>query len=283
MEIVTKLAPVALALIMFGLGLGLKFDDFLRVFRNPKIFLVGLISQIIILPFVAYLLILIFNISSELALGLMIIAAAPGGVTSNVLTKIAKGDVALSISLTALTSLICIISVPIIVFLSANLIGVTEFTDNLSMTSISLQMAGIVTFPVIIGILIRKFANNYITKNILIFEKITIILFLFVFLAIWIEEKENIIFYIKKSGLVVLALNISMMVIAYLIAKYFISNIQQRKCISIECGLQNGTLAVFVATQLFDDVIYLIPTACYALVMYLTAFIFIYFLRNIDV
>ena len=283
MEIVTKLAPVALALIMFGLGLGLKFDDFLRVFRNPKIFLVGLISQIIILPFVAYLLILIFNISSELALGLMIIAAAPGGVTSNVLTKIAKGDVALSISLTALTSLICIISVPIIVFLSANLIGVTEFTDNLSMTSISLQMAGIVTFPVIIGILIRKFANNYITKNILIFEKITIILFLFVFLAIWIEEKENIIFYIKKSGLVVLALNISMMVIAYLIAKYFTSNIQQRKCISIECGLQNGTLAVFVATQLFDDVIYLIPTACYALVMYLTAFIFIYFLRNIDV
>ena len=144
-------------------------------------------------------------------------------------------------------------------------------------------MAGIVTFPVIIGILIRKFANNYITKNILIFEKITIILFLFVFLAIWIEEKENIIFYIKKSGLVVLALNISMMVIAYLIAKYFTSNIQQRKCISIECGLQNGTLAVFVATQLFDDVIYLIPTACYALVMYLTAFIFIYFLRNIDV
>ena len=106
MEIVTKFAPVALALIMFGLGLGLRTEDFLRVFYNPKIFIVGLTTQIIILPIVAYLLIILFNVSSELALGLMIIAAAPGGVTSNVLTKIAKGDVALSISLTALTSLI---------------------------------------------------------------------------------------------------------------------------------------------------------------------------------
>ena len=116
MEIVTKFAPIALALIMFGLGLGLRTEDFLRVFHNPKIFLVGLTTQIIVLPSVAYLLIVLFNVSPELALGLMIIAAAPGGVTSNVLTKIAKGDVALSISLTALTSLICIISVPIIVF-----------------------------------------------------------------------------------------------------------------------------------------------------------------------
>ena len=163
MEIVTKFAPIALALIMFGLGLGLRTEDFLRVFHNPKIFLVGLTTQIIVLPSVAYLLIVLFNVSPELALGLMIIAAAPGGVTSNVLTKIAKGDVALSISLTALTSLICIISVPIIVFHSADLIGVTEATKNLSMISISLQMAGIVTFPVIIGMLIRKFANNYVT------------------------------------------------------------------------------------------------------------------------
>ena len=282
MEIVTKFAPIALALIMFGLGLGLRTEDFLRVFHNPKIFLVGLTTQIIVLPSVAYLLIVLFNVSPELALGLMIIAAAPGGVTSNVLTKIAKGDVALSISLTALTSLICIISVPIIVFHSADLLGVTEATKNLSMISISLQMAGIVTFPVIIGMLIRKFANNYVTENISIFENITIFLFIFVFLAIWIEEGENIFFYIKKSGLIVLALNISMMVIAYYIAKYFSSTIQQRKCISIECGLQNGTLAVFVASQLFNDIAYLIPTACYALVMYLTAFIFIYFLRKIE-
>ena len=199
MEIVTKFAPIALALIMFGLGLGLRTEDFLRVFHNPKIFLVGLTTQIIVLPSVAYLLIVLFNVSPELALGLMIIAAAPGGVTSNVLTKIAKGDVALSISLTALTSLICIISVPIIVFHSADLIGVTEATKNLSMISISLQMAGIVTFPVIIGMLIRKFANNYVTHNISIFENITIFLFIFVFLAIWIEEGENIFFYINKS------------------------------------------------------------------------------------
>ena len=283
MEIVTKLAPIALALIMLGLGLGLTVEDFVRVSKNPKIFLIGLISQIIILPIVAYLLIILLNVPSELALGLMIIAAAPGGVTSNVLTKFARGDVALSISLTATTSLVCIISVPVIIFQSASLIGVKDLTNDLSMLSIALQMAGIVTFPVIIGMLIRKFASDFIIKNILIFEKITVVLFLFVFVAIWVEERENIFFYIKESGLVVLALNISMMVIAYLIAKYFATNIQQRKCISIECGLQNGTLAVFVASQLFDDIVYLIPTACYALVMYLTAFIFIYLLRNIEV
>lgn len=282
MEIVTKLAPLALALIMLGLGLGLTSDDFIRVINNPKIFILGLISQVILLPIIAYIIVILFDVKSELALGLMIIAAAPGGVTSNVLTKFANGDVALSISLTAITSIICIFSVPFVIFNTANLIGITEAMNNLSMISISLKMAGVVTLPVIIGILIRKFAYDFVLKNYLIFERITFFLFLIVFLAIWIEERENIILYIKTSGTVVLVLNISMMVIAYFLAKIFTSNLKERKCIAIECGLQNGTLAIFVATQLFDKIVYLIPTACYALIMYLTAFIFIYFLKNME-
>ncbi len=130
MEIVTKIAPIILALIMLGLGLGLKFEDFTRVFKAPKDFIVGFISQLIILPIVAYLLIIILKTPPEIAIGVMIIAAAPGGVTSNILTKFANGDVALSISLTAVISLISIISVPLIIFTSADFLGITNISQK---------------------------------------------------------------------------------------------------------------------------------------------------------
>ena len=280
MEIVTKIAPIALALIMLGLGLGLKVEDFTRVLKNPKDFILGLFCQLIILPVVAYLLIIILKTPLELALGVMIIAAAPGGVTSNVLTKFANGDVALSISLTAIISLISIISVPLIIFQSAALLGVTNISQEITMTGIALKMALVVTVPVILGMIIRKFLDNFISSKVSIINKINVILFLIVFIAIWVEERENIITYLSQAGLIVLILNVLMMFIAYFLAKTFASGIEQRKCIALECGLQNGTLAVFVATQIFNDIIYMIPTAAYALVMYITAFIFLFIVRR---
>ena len=281
MEIVTKIAPIALALIMLGLGLGLSTRDFLRVINNPKDFTVGIICQLILLPIVAYILLLILRLPVELALGLMIIAAAPGGVTSNVLTKFANGDVALSISLTAIGSLISIFSVPFIVFSSAKLLGVTDLSSDITMTGIALKMALVVTVPVILGMIIRRFAENFISSNINIVNRITGILFIVVFAAIWIEERENIISYLGQAGLAVLILNIVMMTLAFYIAKGFATGIPQRKCISLECGLQNGTLAIFVSTQIFGtEILYAIPTAAYALIMYITGFIFIYFLRK---
>ena len=280
MDIVTKIAPLALALIMLGLGLGLTVNDFKRVLQNPKIFFVGIFSQIVLLPIIAYILLLVIEVPTAIALGVMIIAAAPGGVTSNVMTKFARGDVALSISLTAVCSLISIISVPLIVFSSAKLIGVSNISEEITMTGISLKMAGIVTLPVFIGMIIRKFTENFISNNIKFIERTTGFLFLIVFAAIWIEERNNILSYLSQAGVIVLTLNIVMMIFAYYLAKVFSSNIEQRRCIAIECGLQNGTLAVFVATQIFNDIIYIIPTAAYALIMYITAFIFMYFLRN---
>ena len=280
MEIVTSIAPIALALIMLGLGLGLTIQDFKRVLTYPKDFTVGIICQLILLPIIAYLLVLILKLPIEIALGLMIIAAAPGGVTSNVLTKFANGDVALSISLTAVVSLISIISVPFIVFMSADLIGVTTINKEISLTNIALKMALVVTVPVILGMIIRGLANNFISSNMNKVNKITGILFLVVFFAIWIEERENILSYLSQAGLAVLMLNIIMMILSFYIAKFFTSGISQQKCIALECGLQNGTLAVFVATQIFNDVMYVIPTAAYALIMYITGFIFIYILRN---
>ena len=284
MEIVTKIAPIALALIMLGLGLGLTTQDFARVLKAPKDFLIGFISQLIILPIVAFILIKILGtfieMSPEIALGVMIIAAAPGGITSNVLTKFANGDVALSVSLTAVISIISIITVPLIVFSSADLLGVSFADQNINITGTALKMALVVAVPVILGMIIRKFADNFISSKTSIIDKITGLLFLIVFIAIWIEEKDNIFTYLAQAGLVVLTLNIVMMVFAYYLAKNFASGIKQIKCISLECGLQNGTLAVFVATEISNEIVYMIPTAAYALIMYFTGFIFIYFLRN---
>ena len=279
MEIVTKIAPIVLAIIMLGLGLGLSVKDFTRIFRNPGDFFVGFISQLVILPIIALVVALILNLSAPLAVGLMIIAAAPGGVTSNVLTKFADGDVALSISLTAIVSLISIISVPLVVINSANFLGV-EIAKDISMTGIALKMALVVTVPVILGMVIRGFAENFISSKISIINKLTGWLFIVVFAAIWIEEKDNIWTYLLEAGLAVLILNVTMMVLAYFIAKKFVSGIPQQKCIALECGLQNGTLAVFVATLIFNDIAYVIPTGAYALLMYITGFIFIYILRK---
>ena len=280
MEIVTKIAPIALALIMLGLGLGLAIKDFKRVLTTPKDFSIGIICQLILLPIVAYVVIMVLRVPTEIALGLMIIASAPGGVTSNVLTKFANGDVALSISLTAVGSLISIISVPFIVFTSADLLNVTEMSKEITMTGIAIKMALVVTVPVIFGMIIRSFADNFISSNLKMINKITGLLFIIVFIAVWVEERENIFSYLVQAGTAVLALNIIMMILAFYIAKFFASGIPQKKCISLECGLQNGTLAVFVATQIFDNVAYVVPTAAYALIMYITGFIFIYLLRN---
>jgi BASS family bile acid:Na+ symporter len=279
MEIVTKIAPIVLALIMLGLGLGLSVKDFIRVLKSPKDFLVGFFSQLIILPLVALGVALILNLSTPIAIGLMIIAAAPGGVTSNVMTKFANGDVALSISLTAVTSLVSIISVPLIVINSANIFGV-EIAKEISMIGIAVKMALVVTVPVIIGMIIRGSFENFISSKINLINKITGFLFVVVFIAIWIEEKDNILRYLTQAGLAVLILNVIMMILAYFVSKIFVSGISQQKCIALECGLQNGTLAVFVATLIFDEISYVIPTGAYALIMYITGFLFIYFLKR---
>ena len=281
MGIVTTIAPVALALIMLGLGASLTVKDFTRVLQNPKEFFVGLTCQLILLPIIAYLLIIILRTPVELALGVMLIAAAPGGVTSNVLTKFADGDVALSISLTAITSLISIVSVPYVVFLSIELFDITYVKKEVSMLGISLKMFFVVTVPVLIGMIIRKFADNFILNNIKIINKISIGLFVIVFIAIYIEEWDSIVMFITKAGLIAFILNVTMMIVAFYIAKFFATGVSQRRCISLEAGLQNGTLAVFVGIQLFgNNMTYMVPTAAYALIMMATSVIFVLILRR---
>ena len=280
MEIVTKIAPIVLALIMLGLGMSLTIHDFLRVLKTPKDFVVGFICQMILLPIIAFALIKLLNTPTELALGVMLVAAAPGGVTSNILTKFANGDVALSISLTAIISLISIISVPFIVFLSIDLLNIDYVSKEISMLSVSLKMFFVVTIPVIIGMIIRHFAENFIMVNVLVIQRISICLFVLIFIAIYVEEWSNIVNFIARAGLIALTLNIVMMAVGFYIAKFFSSGVAQRRCISLECGLQNGTLAVFVGTQLFDKMVYIVPTAAYALVMMITSIIFLFVIKK---
>jgi BASS family bile acid:Na+ symporter len=265
---------------MLGLGMSLTVKDFLRVLKIPKDFLVGFFCQLILLPIIAFTLIKLLNTPIELALGVMLIASAPGGVTSNVLTKFANGDVALSISLTAIISLISIISVPFIVFISINLLNIDYVSKEISMLGISLKMFFVVTIPVIIGMLTRHFAENFIIKNVLLIQRISIALFALVFVSIYIEEWDKIVSFVTQAGLIALTLNIIMMVVGFYLAKFFASGVAQQRCISLECGLQNGTLAVFVATQLFDEMIYIVPTAAYALVMMITSLVFLFIIKK---
>ena len=281
MEIAKSIAPICLAIIMFGLGLGLTVKDFLRVIKNPKDFIVGFISQIILLPITALILITLITMPIEIAMGVMIIAAAPGGVTSNILTKFAGGDVALSVSLTAVVSLLSILTVPFIIFNAAGYIGI-EITREVSMINIAIKMFFVVTVPVILGMIVRSLMTDFIISKTLLIQRLSIILFLIVFISIWVEEWDRIVSFITRAGLVALILNLTMIFMGYYIAKIFASGLAQRKCISLECGLQNGTLAVFVATQLFDEIIYMVPTAAYALIMFLTSIFFVLLVRKIN-
>jgi len=281
MNIVTDvILPLALAFIMFVLGLGLTGGDFLRVIKQPRDFFVGAFSQIILLPIIAFTLVKIWPIAPELAIGVMIIAAAPGGVTSNLLTSFAKGDVALSISLTAIISLLCVITIPFIVLTSIGLLNDSSITQDISLFSMSRDMFLIVTVPVILGMLLRRFAAGVALKFEPIAKKISIALFILVLLGAIAAERENVISYFAQAGLITFVLNVVMMIVAYYVANLLASGIKQKKCITIECGLQNGTLAIFVATSIFGGGLYVIPAATYSLIMFATSLIFVYLVRK---
>ena len=272
--------PLALAFIMFSLGLSLAGKDFARVLKKPKDFIVGSIAQIIILPIVALLLVLIWPLSHELAIGVMLIAAAPGGATSNIISSFAKGDVALSVSLTAIISLLSVITIPIIVSFSIVILGNSDLSASISILNIALQMFLIVTVPVILGMIFRRFLNNF-TKS---FEPIarifSIFLFIIVLLGAILSEKDNILVYFSQAGLITLTLNLLMMLIAFLIGKFLGLGFSQSKTIICEVGLQNGTLAIVVATSVFGGGVYLIPAATYSLIMFFTSIIYIYIARS---
>ncbi len=281
MGIVTDvILPIALAFIMFSLGLGLTFDDFARVAKRPRNFFAGAFSQIILLPLVALILVSLWPLSPELALGVMIIAAAPGGVTSNLLTSFARGDVALSISLTAIISLVSVITIPLVVIMSyQHLIG-SDGPGDISVTETALSVFVIVTVPVVAGVVVRRLATGLAQSVEPWSRRISTVLFILVLAGAIFQERDNIVPYFADAGLVTLVLNVVMMALAYGLAAILASGKAQRVAISIECGLQNGTLAIAVAVLLFGAGPVVIPAATYSLIMFATSLLFIAFLRR---
>lgn len=272
--------PLALAFIMFSLGLGLTFGDFVRVARRPRDFLVGAASQVVLLPAVALALVSLWPMAPELALGVMIIAAAPGGVTSNILTSFARGDVALSISLTAVVSLLCVVTVPFVVALSyGHLIGSAGGVE-VSIGGIAVSVFAIVTLPVLAGLAVRRWAEGPALRAAGPARAVSAALFVLVLAgAVW-QERANVAEYFAQAGLITLALNVVMMAAAWLVARAWASGLRQRVAISIECGLQNGTLAIAVASISFGGGLTLVPAATYSLIMFATALALVAALRR---
>ena len=275
MELVKLIGPLILAFIMFSLGIGLSLENFKSVIVKPKDFIIGAISQVIILPIIALILIFLFPIPTELKVGLILLAAAPGGVTTNVITKFAKGDVALSISLTAVISLLCFITIPLIFSLTYPIITGEILPFEYSIGSIIIQIFLITTVPVILGMIFKSIFPNFFSRTENFFVKLSFILFVFVlFMAIY-QELPNIVEYFAASGLITLILNITILIIAYFLCNIFRINAPQKKTILIETGLQNGTLAIVVTSLIFSEGIYLVPIATYALIMYAVILLYI--------
>ena len=280
MGIVTDVVlPIALAFIMLSLGLGLTVGDFARVAKRPRDFLVGAVSQVVLPPAVALGLVSIWPLAPELALGVMIIAAAPGGVTSNLLTSFGRGDVALSISLTAVMSLLSVVTVPFIVVLSyTHLVG--GDLGDVSVVETALGIFLIVALPVLIGMAARRWVEGFAMRAEPTARRISALLFVLVLAAAIYQEHENALEYMGQAGPVTAVLNVLMMALAYLLARFLASGPRQRIAISIECGVQNGTLAIAVATLLFGGGLAVVPAATYSLIMFGSALIFIALLRR---
>ena len=278
--LVDVVLPLALAFIMLALGLGLTFDDFARVVRRPRDFAVGALSQVVLLPAVAFVLASVWPMAPELALGLMIIAAAPGGATSNILTAFARGDVALSISLTAVISLVSVITIPfIVVFAYGQFMG-EQAGKDISVAGAALGVFLIVAVPVLIGLVLRRFAESFALRFEPVARKVSAVLFVLVLAGAIYDQRANIVPYFAQAGPVTLVLNLLMMTIAWLLARLLASGPTQRTAIAIECGLQNGTLAVTVAVLLFGGGLAIVPAATYSLIMFATALIYIAVLRR---
>ena len=268
--------PLSLAFIMFSVGLELAVDDFKRVAVRPRDFAVGAISQMIILPLVAFGLLSIWSIEPALAVGVMIIAACPGGVTSNLMTYLARGDTALSVSLTAIISLLAVVTLPLIVGFS-----IVHFMDAASAPEISigkmvLGVFAITTVPVIIGMAVKRMAPVFAAK----FKKpariIASVLLVVIIAGAILADRNDVVEYFRQAGPVTLTLNLVMMALAMSLAKMMGLGTPQKTAITLECGLQNGTLAIFVAATLIGSQTMMVPGAIYSLLMFPTAIAFLF-------
>ena len=275
-RISTIILASSLIIIMLGMGLSLVFDDFKRIIVYPKAIFVGLTNQLIILPLIGFAIALIFPLRAEIAIGIMILAACPGGPTSNLITHLAKGDIALSVTLTAISSFITILTIPFIVNFA-----LTHFLEEgqmirLDVVETIIRIFVIIVIPISIGMIIRRFNEGFALKKAKPVRKASGFVMALVIIGIVIKERENLIPYFQQAGIVALLLNITTMMVGYYSSKLF--NIKNKRAISIsiESGIQNGTLAITIAVVLLGNSEFAITPAIYSLLMFFTGGVAIY-------
>lgn len=261
---------------MMGMGLSLTLGDFTRVVRFPKAVALGLVNQLLILPIVAFTLIQLFGLKTELAVGLMILAACPGGATSNLISHLAKGDTALSITLTAFSSLITVITIPFIVNFAIIQFMPEGEEQTLSVINTVLSVVAITIVPVGIGMIIRHYNHGFAQKMDRPVKLISAIFLALIILAAMLKERENLGEYFRLAGPVALALNVIMLAIGFYGSRLFKLVPRQAGTVSIETGIQNGTLGITVAATLLNNPQMTIPSAIYSLIMFITAGVVIY-------
>ncbi len=269
--LLTLFLPLSLAIIMFSLGLGLTIADFKRVLTEPKAFTVGALSQVLILPVIALAIATLFNLPGELAVGVMILSFSPGGVTTNILTKLAKGDVALSVTLTGVISLLSMVTVPLLVVWSmVHFMGSSAPEVNISKLAIS--MFAITAVPVLLGVLIRHFASGFAIRSEPVFSKIATVLFVVIVVAALAVNWDLFVASLPTLGPAVLTLNIVLLIIGWLLARGAALSFSQAKTIAIETGIQNSTLGITVGSLIAEQASGLppfsLPSALYGILMY---------------
>jgi BASS family bile acid:Na+ symporter len=263
--------PVSLAIIMFGMGLTLVVSDFGRLFAYPKEVLIGLFNQLIFLPLIGFLIILLFDLNSSMAIGIMILSLCPGGPTSNLITQVARGNIGLSVTLTALASLITVFTIPIILSEAITYFtGETDVIIELPVVQTMLQILVITIIPVSIGMVIRKKNEAFALRMERPMRIASTVLFIIIFLLVMIANKDLIVQAMKEVGLATLLLNLSTMAFGYFTAKIFGIKGKSQISITIESGIQNGTLAFVIATTILNNVEMGLPTGAYSIWMFIT-------------
>lgn len=263
--------PVSLAIIMFGVGLTLVIGDFVRIFTYPKAVLIGLINQIILLPIIGFSIVVLFNLSPTMATGVMILSLCPGGPTSNLITQVSRGNIGLSVTLTALASLITVFTIPVLLSEAiAYFTGNTGVVIELPVLQTILQILVITVIPIAIGMMIRKRNEGFALRMEKPMRTASTVLFVIIFLVIIIANKDNLVQAMKEVGLATLLLNLLTMGLGFLTAKLFGIAGNSQITITIESGIQNGTLAFVIATTILNNFEMGLPTGAYSIWMFIT-------------
>lgn len=270
--------PLALFTVMLGMGLGLTLEDFTRVLLYPKAVVVGLLAQLVLLPILGFILASIFPLSPELAVGVMILAACPGGPTSNLVTYLARGNVALSITLTAISSLITVFTIPLVVNLATGAFMEEVTALQLPFLATVLQIAVITIIPVAIGMALHYYLPQFAARVERGVKWLSLALLGLIIAGLLVQQRQSVAGFFAQVGLVTLTLNLAAMALGYLIAGVARLDRPSATAITVEVGIQNGTLAIAIASAptLLNQPNLAIPAAIYSLLMFATGGAFVW-------